>query len=336
MPVTYYHSVGGELLGETASGSRVDYVADALGSVPVRVGDSDGTEAARSWRPYGSQMAGSSSTYGFVGTLGYRGTGRRFASHHALARHYDGATGSWTSVDPLWPVEPAYHYVEGNPTSWADPSGLGVAIISVPAALGLSYKHAYIQFEHPCVVNGIPSKSFGFGSFDSREGEAAKRIKDPTRGGVACSPPRKPTPITYGPDTFPPSDGSPEGLPIMHGGGKSGSSGAILFPDPDSRTPRKSRYDPRHFGPLAEGKRQIDLVSYSDDFERFVCSCVQESIKKGVPEYRFCDFEDTEPGFYTCGSWARDMFKCASKKMDKHRPGVSKAGKYRGWPKLYS
>ena len=33
MPVTNYHTVNGEIIGETTSGVRTDYLVDALGSV---------------------------------------------------------------------------------------------------------------------------------------------------------------------------------------------------------------------------------------------------------------------------------------------------------------
>lgn len=127
MKLNNYHSVDGELISETADGVRTDYLADALGSVEA-TGDASATLRNRYARkPYGAPLAKAGAdadpVCGFVGELGYRETKRRFASHYALARHYDDATAAWTSVAPLWPGESAYGYVRGNPNTWVDPSG---------------------------------------------------------------------------------------------------------------------------------------------------------------------------------------------------------------------
>lgn len=51
-------------------------------------------------------------------------------------------TGGWTSVDPLWPSEMAYGYVDGKPTAFADPDGTscrdGRSTECMPDALSLA------------------------------------------------------------------------------------------------------------------------------------------------------------------------------------------------------
>lgn len=60
---------------------------------------------------------------GWIGALGYQPTSLSEASHYVVARHYASARGSWTSVDPTWPFEAAYAYVEGRFVTMVDPTG---------------------------------------------------------------------------------------------------------------------------------------------------------------------------------------------------------------------
>ena len=39
-------------------------------------------------------------------------------------RHYQATRGRWATVDPLWPIENTYDYVDDNPVQAGDPSGL--------------------------------------------------------------------------------------------------------------------------------------------------------------------------------------------------------------------
>ncbi len=42
---------------------------------------------------------------------------------YVRARWYSSVSGQWGSVDPIWPWQKAYQYVDGNPAMGVDPSG---------------------------------------------------------------------------------------------------------------------------------------------------------------------------------------------------------------------
>jgi len=128
---TSYYSVGGEILGEKSTGSgRLDYVPDALGTVRKTLDQSLSPQyngAAIS--PYGQVVTSASNTpkFTWVGTLGYQnsvGAGMPHADYYVRARFYGAAEGRWNRIDPLWPSQPSYGYVDQNPTTSRDPSGL--------------------------------------------------------------------------------------------------------------------------------------------------------------------------------------------------------------------
>jgi RHS repeat-associated protein len=119
-----FYSVGGRAIAEsTPGGGRVDYLTDALGSVTGAT--SEGGELSNSrYSPHGEQGSRPvEASLGWLGSHGYRPSGRSVASHYVEARHYASALGRWTTVDPLWPTERAYAYVGGNPVNKLDPSG---------------------------------------------------------------------------------------------------------------------------------------------------------------------------------------------------------------------
>jgi len=132
MAVTNYYAVNGELLGEkTVGNSRLDYLTDALGSVTATLNQSAQVVNTYRYKPYGTQLAktgtGVDPAYTWVGTQGYRQTGRKFADVYVRARHYSSANGRWTTTDPLrWFSDDAsaYAYAASNPSSYSDPTGL--------------------------------------------------------------------------------------------------------------------------------------------------------------------------------------------------------------------
>src|SRR5579872_7128682 len=128
MAVTNYYSVNGEVIGEkTAGGTRVDYLTDALGSVTATVNNSAQVVNTYRYKPFGKLLAktgvGPDPAFGWVGSKGYRPTQKKFSDFYVRLRHPDSATGRWTTVDRLWPIEPAYEYVGSRPTSLVDPTG---------------------------------------------------------------------------------------------------------------------------------------------------------------------------------------------------------------------
>jgi RHS repeat-associated protein len=142
MPVTTYYSAGGVLLGESdSSGSRLDYLTDALGSVAGTVTSTAGTLAQLGnryrYKPYGTQYVKTGTApdplFTWVGSLGYRQTARTYSDVYVRARHYATGLGRWTTKDPLGygaDVNP-YAYAQGRPTIATDPTGL-FTICTIP------------------------------------------------------------------------------------------------------------------------------------------------------------------------------------------------------------
>ncbi|RYG99821.1 MAG: hypothetical protein EON58_02515 [Alphaproteobacteria bacterium] len=128
MPVTNYRTLNGRMRGQTTSGVRTDYLTDALGSVTATVTASATVENTYRHKPYGERLTktgtGVDPRFLWTGDTGSRTTGASHAEQYNRARHYGAKQANWTSVDPMWPEELAYAYVDGNPTTWIDPSGM--------------------------------------------------------------------------------------------------------------------------------------------------------------------------------------------------------------------
>ena len=128
MGVTNYYTIDGQMIGYKDANGRKDFLTDNLGSVTAEI-DQTGTNRTFDgrYRPYGNSLwsTGTRGSFGWVGTWGYRGTGLNTSTHYMSARHYSQASGSWTSVDPYWPKESAFPYVNGRVAFEIDPSGTG-------------------------------------------------------------------------------------------------------------------------------------------------------------------------------------------------------------------
>lgn len=129
-----YYAVGGEILGQESSGSRSDYLRDALGSVVSTVDQASAVTYTARYKPYGANLAatGTAPSFGWVGALGYRSSGLATSDCYVRARHYGSVAGMWRSVDPLWTLEKAYTYVNGKVVSAIDPFGLTPHLPCVP------------------------------------------------------------------------------------------------------------------------------------------------------------------------------------------------------------
>jgi RHS repeat-associated protein len=130
MATTSYYTFDNVIVAEDQPGGTgfQTYGTDALGTVAATYDDTGILQNTFRYSPYGNLLISSGSTaappFGWVGTLGYRGTGRQFFEYHVRARHYSLLLGRWTTVDPRWPEEPAYAYIPSNPIIGVDPSGL--------------------------------------------------------------------------------------------------------------------------------------------------------------------------------------------------------------------
>src|SRR5262249_54175585 len=130
MGVTNYYSVNGEILGEKViGGSRMDYLSDALGNVMATMNQSAQVVNTYRYKPYGALLAktgvGADPAFQWVGAQGYRQTSKKFSDVYVRARHYDTATGRWTTEDlsVAEGVLAVFRYVRSNPVSNVDPSG---------------------------------------------------------------------------------------------------------------------------------------------------------------------------------------------------------------------
>ena len=120
-----YLTIDGEIVSETRSGVRSDYIPDPLGSTAALINSSHTITDTFLWWPYGEQRShvGSSKTpFGFEGGIGYyRNPSSRAA--YARRRIIDFVSTQWLSVDPIWPEEFPYAYVADNPLTRVDPNG---------------------------------------------------------------------------------------------------------------------------------------------------------------------------------------------------------------------
>jgi hypothetical protein len=126
MPKTKYFTANGMLIGEQTNGVSIDYVPDALGSIVAAINQSLTTTYTAAYTPYGTVLAstGTAPNFTWVGSLGYHAAaGRSYAEYLAGARIVSSKQGRWTSVDGVWPDEPAYVYVCASPALLVDPSG---------------------------------------------------------------------------------------------------------------------------------------------------------------------------------------------------------------------
>src|SRR5579872_4725125 len=131
MKKTYY-TVDGEIRGEKATGGqRVHYLTDALGNVTATVNQSGQVVNTYKYKPYGALLqktgSGSDPSFQWVGSQGYRQTGKKYSDVYVRARHYETLNGRWTSKDPIgfrggdWNL---YRYAVDCPIQLADGSGL--------------------------------------------------------------------------------------------------------------------------------------------------------------------------------------------------------------------
>ena len=124
MSVVYGTAFGG-IISENRGGVVSAYVPDPLGNT-IGLMNSAGT-MTDSWTywPYGEvrTRSGSNATpFTFCGTLGYflDTVNKMF---YVRARHLRSDLARWPTVDPLWPIESAYAYVNDRPLVWTDPFG---------------------------------------------------------------------------------------------------------------------------------------------------------------------------------------------------------------------
>jgi hypothetical protein len=134
MPVKNYVSRNGQVEYEYDDlGDILTYGRDALGNVVAGYDGAGSAVFTADYKPYGEFAAITGNVAGrrfmWVGSWGYRFTSGVPVSHYVRARHLSMRMGMWTSVDPLWPSEPAFGYVGGCVIAKVDFSGLRKGIV---------------------------------------------------------------------------------------------------------------------------------------------------------------------------------------------------------------
>jgi|SRR5579871_595130 len=127
MAITIYDTVDSGLIGESTNGATTTYLADELGSVARTVRSGAVLNRYR-YSPYGNLTsksgAGVDPNFMWIGSQGYRSTGRSFSEEYLKARHYSTVNALWISRDPVWPRTSPYAYANNMPVAVTDASGL--------------------------------------------------------------------------------------------------------------------------------------------------------------------------------------------------------------------
>jgi RHS repeat-associated protein len=118
--------------GVISSGTPYYYVKDRLGSVIQMVSATGAIAAQYSYDPYGNRSTVSGTLASAIGYAGYfynAASGLDFT----LNRAYDPTHARWLNRDPIGEIGGInlYAYVDGNPISLSDPSGLWTASVGV-------------------------------------------------------------------------------------------------------------------------------------------------------------------------------------------------------------
>jgi RHS repeat-associated protein len=134
MPMTErFYSVNGQMMGYESGGVKKDFLTDHLGSITAEIDQTQTRTYDTRYSAYGRNnwSIGTGCGFGWVGSYGYRETGLFHMSHYVRARHYSYVAGNWSTVDPLWPSESAYGYVNGRATTDMDPTGVAPNLIDI-------------------------------------------------------------------------------------------------------------------------------------------------------------------------------------------------------------
>jgi RHS repeat-associated protein len=117
-----YTTVDGQVLCENRGGVKTLFMPDTLGNViETRNMDTGAQTSSTTYWPYGevrTQTGTNPSPFGFCGVWGYYTQAGQ--PTYVRARYYRPNLGRWQTVDPLWPWQKAYAYVNGKPVKKKD------------------------------------------------------------------------------------------------------------------------------------------------------------------------------------------------------------------------
>lgn len=164
MPVVNYHTVNGQMVGQSTGTTFTQYLTDALGSVTATVNGKRVTNTYR-YKPYGERLAktgtGPDPDFQWTGDTGSRVTGRSRADQYNRARHYGSSQASWTTADPIWPIQSQFLYCGLRPTWVLDPTGL---ILDMGYECGTKYAACadWYKSNESAIAQCLISKGFHF------------------------------------------------------------------------------------------------------------------------------------------------------------------------------
>ena len=125
MPVVNYTTINGQIVCENRGGVKTLFMPDTLGNViETRNMDTGAQTSSTTYWPYGevrTQTGTNPSPFGFCGVWGYYTQAGQ--PTYVRARYYRPHLGRWQNVDPLWPIEAAYGYVDQSPLQFSDIGG---------------------------------------------------------------------------------------------------------------------------------------------------------------------------------------------------------------------
>jgi hypothetical protein len=115
------------VLAEKVLENCPDFVPDASGKV-VGAYQGDYMYANAAYDGFGNVLdswnMSTFTNFTWGGGYGYRQTGLAYSSVYVRARHYSNMDAAWTTIDPLWPYEMPYGYVNGRVPGGVDYWGM--------------------------------------------------------------------------------------------------------------------------------------------------------------------------------------------------------------------
>jgi len=122
-----YTTINGQIVHENRGGVEAFYAPDTLGSTVALLSTTGAVTDTYTYQPYGeivSHVGSSVTPFTFVGTLGYY-LDILGSQIYVRARYLRQALTRWQTLDPVWPWQLAYVYVNASPVVNNDRSGLG-------------------------------------------------------------------------------------------------------------------------------------------------------------------------------------------------------------------
>jgi RHS repeat-associated protein len=135
-------------LGQTISGSNYFYSIDSSGSIKEITNASGSIQSTYCYGPYGQKLSNQGSLNGdfqYAGYYWHEPSGLNLSTF----RPYNASTGRWINRDPIGEAGGTnlYDYVENDPISFVDPSGLDGVTVPITPLAPPNYVHTGLQID---------------------------------------------------------------------------------------------------------------------------------------------------------------------------------------------